>query len=172
MMPDRVKELAAMRQRKGGPRLGHDGVIPPKYQAAVRNAIEIAWRLITNPAFVETFRDTVAKLRGKSASEDIYATALNKMIINSADTAKNPRIMTELKADKAAVQKDRSYQQPPAYSLVDGTDIWICEWQLAKGDRAVAASIIHEATHLAGAPNNPIAEMAIDRIHQAAGIPR
>lgn len=172
MMPDRMKELEAMLRRKGGPTLGRDGVIPAKYQAAVRKAIEIAWRLGTNPAFVEAFRDTVSKLRGQAASEDIYASALNKMVINRAETTKNSRIAAELKEDMAAMKKDRTYQQAPAYSVVGGTDIWICEWQLAKGDRAIAGSIIHEAAHLAGARNDLFAEMAIDRIHQAAGIPR
>ena len=172
MMPDRVKELAAMQRRKGGPKFGNDGMVPAKHHAAVRSAIEIAWRLGTYPAFVEAFRDTVARLSGRSASEDVYATALNKMIVNCADTARKPQIVNALKVDKATAKKDRLYRQTPAYSLVDGADIWICEWQLRNGDRSIAGSIIHEASHLVGAPNNLLAEMAIDRIHNVAGIPR
>ncbi len=171
MMPDRLKELEAMTRRKGGPKLGRDGVIPTKYQSAVRIAIEIAWRLDTNPAFVEAFHRTVSKLCSQS-SEDSYATALNKMIINYAETTKNPKIATVFKQDVASIKQDPTYQRPPAYSIVGGENIWICEWQLAKGSRAIAGSILHEAVHLAGVPGDFIAEMAIDVIHQAAGIPR
>ena len=125
MMPDRIQEIAAMQRQKGGPKLGQDGPIPAKYQPTVRIAVEIAWRLNTNPAFVDIFRDTVAKLSGKSLSVDIFAAALNKMTINCADHARSPQIAMTLKVDKEAQKKSPRYQVAPAYSFVDGSDI--CE---------------------------------------------
>jgi len=159
-------------RRKGGPQLGQDGPIPSKYAAHVRAAIEIAWRLDKNPKFVEVFRNTVAKLSNRNLTSEIYSTALNKMVINHAETSKDRRIIQELKSDAEAKKKDPLYQSAPALSFKDATNIWIRDFSLAKGQRVIAANIIHEAVHLVGAPGDPIAEIAIDAIHNEAGLPR
>jgi hypothetical protein len=172
MMPDRVEELRAIDRRKDGPKLGQDGVIPGKHQAAVCRAIEIAWTLGTNPAFVEIFRDTVVRMTGRSLGSDVYAVALNKMVINCADTSANARVIRELKADAQARKSDPDYQPPLAFSDIDGACIWIRQSELEKGDRVLAGIIVHEAAHLVGMPTHAFAEAIIGRVHVAAGLPR
>ncbi len=172
MMPDRLKEMTRMQRRKNGPAQGTDGAIPSRYVGSLRSAIDIVWRLDTDPGFFCIYQETLLKLTGKQIAEDAFPAALNKMIVNCADSSKDGRIRKELESDKNASKLDPRYQSPPAYSFVNGAHIWIREWQLAKGDRAIASSFLHESTHLVGAPNNPLAEWALDRVHAAAGLPR
>jgi hypothetical protein len=159
-------------RRQAGPRLGQDGPMPPKYGASVRSAIEIAWKLDENPKFVEVFRNTVSKLSGKDLPSDAYAIALNKMVINHAETSKDQRAVQELKSDAEAKKKERLYKSPPAFSIMNGTQIWIRSFALEKGERVIASGIIHEAAHLVGAPPDPLAEYALDAIHNEAKLPR
>jgi hypothetical protein len=51
-----------------GPQLGRDGPIPGQYVRSVQMAIEIAWKLDKDPRFLEVFRNTVAKLSGRTLS--------------------------------------------------------------------------------------------------------
>jgi hypothetical protein len=135
-------------------------------------AIEIAWKLDEDPKFIEVFRNTIAKLTNSQPGPDLYSKALNKMIINLAESSRDPRIVKELKEDAEGKKRDRLYQSAPAYSFMNSANIWIREFSLAKGSRAIAANIIHEGAHLVGAPGNILAEIAIDGIHNAAGLPR
>ncbi len=159
-------------RRGAGPRRGKNGEIPSKYQSALTRAIDMAWKLDANPKFVEVFRSTVNKLAGSQSGPELYSSTLNKMVIHLAETSKDPRIVKELKEDAEARRTDKEYQSAPAYSFRYGTDIWIREFSLAKGEKAIAANIIHEAAHLAGAPSDLLAEIAIDAIHNEAGLPR
>lgn len=164
--------ITPLSRRAGGPRMGNDGAIPGKYQSSVKEAIEIAWKLDDDPKFVEAFRSTLAKLTNTQPGSDLYSKALNKMIINLADTSRDPRIMKELKEDAAAKKRDKLYQSAPAFSFMNSANIWIREFSLAKGSKAIAANIIHEGAHLVGAPGNLLAELGLDAIHNAAGLPR
>jgi hypothetical protein len=94
------------------------------------------------------------------------------MTINHADTAKDPRIIQELAKDSKALTTDPNYKSAPALSFRDGRVIWFRTFNLAKGARAIAASIIHEGSHLVGAPTDFLAEMALDAIHNASNLPR
>jgi hypothetical protein len=56
---------------------------------------------------------------------------------------------------------------------VNGNNIWLRDSLLEKGDAdAIAIAIMHEAAHLATAPGDLLAEMALERIHQEAGLSR
>jgi hypothetical protein len=155
-----------------GPRFGNDGSIPSQHMGRVREAIETAWKLNDRPDFVETFRDTVSTLSGKSLSADIYAATLNKMVINLADTSSDGRIAKAMAAEAQDIQAGALSGPSPAFSFPNGTHIWIRTFSLAGGVRAVVANIIHEGAHLAGAPGNAVAEFALDVIHKRAGFPR
>jgi hypothetical protein len=151
---------------------GGDAPIPAKFRATVDQAIDLAYKLNNKPQFRETFRDTVSKLVGKDLEPLLYLNALDKMVIHWAEGSKNNDIRKNLEDEAKASKQDPSFQFSPAFSIVNGRDIWLREFQLQKGVRAVVGSLIHEAAHLAGAPNNPLAEIALDRIHNAAGYPR
>jgi hypothetical protein len=155
-----------------GPVLGFDGPIPATYRPQIAHGIEIAWRLDDNRIFVRVFRDTIAKLSGRKLSRASYSVALNKMVINTADTSKNPRVLAEVAADDDASRKDKRFQKTPAFSFVDGRDIWIRMFDMAGGPRRVAANIVHEACHLVGAPGDPLRDANLYPIHDAAGLPR
>jgi hypothetical protein len=159
-------------RRAGGPNLGTDAAIPGKYRNSVMQAIEIAWKLDEDPKFVEVFRATVAGLTNSQPGPDLYSQALNKMIINLAEGSRDNRIIKELKDDAEAKKRDKLYQSAPAFSFMNSASIWIRDFSLAKGSKAIAANIIHEGAHLVGAPGNILAEVALDAIHNAAGLPR
>jgi hypothetical protein len=151
---------------------GNDGQIPAAYMANVKAAIEIAYRLKDKPQFPTIFTDTVSKLSGQSLTAWAYIEALDKMVINLAETSRNPKIKKELADDAEAHRRDSNYKSPGALSLVNGKDVWLREFLLRQGQKAIVGALIHEAAHLVGAPTNPLAEIALDRIHNAAGYGR
>ncbi|MBC8164567.1 MAG: hypothetical protein H7Y20_01700 [Bryobacteraceae bacterium] len=167
-----VEVLILPNHPRVGPRLGRDGTIPSGLEPVVRRAIEIVWRLDDDHNFTEAFRDTVGKLSGAKLGSDAYSNALNVTVINLAEDSKDPRVIAFLTEDAESVKKDPAYSSPPALSFPKQPNIWIRRFSLQKGERAVAANIIHECSHVAGAPGNQLAEIALDVIHNAAGLPR
>src|SRR5262245_10001032 len=153
-------------------RFGDDGPIPPSYRGRVNDALDLIYALALQPAFVAVFASVVSRLTGKTLGPDAYLDTLDRLILNMADTARDPRIVAELARDAEALKMDRSYQRPPAYSVPNQPNVWILEFQLAQPARVIAGSILHEATHVAGAPADFLSEVAIDAIHHAAGLPR
>ena len=85
-----------------------------------------------------------------------------------AETAHDPRAVRQLAGDREAARLDPTYQQPPAFSIVGGRDVWIREAQLQRPATALAGTFLHEAAHLAGARADMIAEVAIEAIHNAS----
>jgi hypothetical protein len=138
----------------------------------VKAAIEIAWRLAADQRFIRAFRKTVAAVAGKALGRAAYSMALNKMVINHAEGSRDPRIQRELKQDLEAVQKVPGYRSAPALSFPNGTHIWIRTFRLRQSSRAIAADIVHEGAHLAGAPAVEFIEPLLDVIHNAAALPR
>jgi hypothetical protein len=155
-----------------GPRLGNDGTIPAHEQSLVKQAMDKAWDLNKDARFVEIFRDTVSKLSGATLSGDAYARALNRMVINLADSSRDLRVQRGI-ADEAIDIRSHALSGPaPAMSFRGEPNIWIRSFALSKGVRQISSYIIHEAAHVAGAPGDPVAEFALDVIHRAAGLPR
>ena len=161
-----------IKANKTGPRLGSDGSIPAQFVSTVRQAIDIAWKLNDKPDFVETFRDTVSKLSGRTLPPDVYALTLDKMVINLAETSHDVRIAKAITDEAPDIKMGALSGPSPAFSFTDGTNIWIRKFSLEQGVRAVVANIFHEGAHLAGAPGNQLAEFALDVIHKKAGFPR
>jgi len=161
-----------------GPRPGTDGPIPKdEYLVILSLASTKAWALNEKSSFIQVFRETVAKFSGKDVPPTIYADSLNKMVINLAETSRDPLVIAFVKSEDEAKTKDPSHKRVPAMSKVNGSNIWIREFSFAESLRAKdakqqVANIIHEAAHLAGAPDTPLFEYALDRIHDAAGYPR
>jgi hypothetical protein len=71
--------------------------------------------------------------------------ALDKMIINYAETSKNPKAVAELKDDAISRARDKIYQSPPAFSIISGRDIWLRGFLLKKGDpKEIAGASVYK----------------------------
>ena len=151
-----------------GLRYGSDGSIPAPYRASLDQAVDLAYRLNDKPSFASLFARTVSGLTGTRLGDDAYLAALDKAVVHLAETSRNQRIREELRRDAEAVARDPRYSPPPAFSIVGGRDVWLREAQLRKGPKAIAGSLLHEAAHLAGAPANPLAEVALEALHNAS----
>jgi hypothetical protein len=139
----------------------------------VRSAIHAAWGLNENRRFVEVFRETVSKLSGRTLANNAYAVALNKMVINHADTARTPVAVRAIATDERAKQQSPLFRPPPAFSVRDGSNVWIRTFRLKDGTiRQLTADVMHEAAHLVGAPSDELAEFALEKLHNTAGLPR
>jgi len=155
-----------------GPRLGQNGDIPPELRAKLRTAIDSAWRLNDNPQFVETFRDVVSTLSGTPKPISVYAETLNRSVIHLLDTTRDVRVRRGL-ADERQDVRDRAVSGvAPSYSFRLEPNIWIRRSAFDKGTRQLTSCILHEAAHVAGARGDLIAEIALDKLHNAAGLPR
>jgi hypothetical protein len=131
-----------------------------------------AWALTQNKKFVETFRVAVSTLSGETLSTDAYAEALNRMVINLADTSTDPRVKKGL-VDEAIDVRSKAVAGPaPAMSFRNEPNVWIRSFAFQKGERQITSCIMHEAAHVAGARGDVVAEFALDVIHRAAGLPR
>lgn len=156
-----------------GIQYGEDGTIPGHYRATMEKAIRLAYQLAFNPAFVTAFNNTVSKLTNQPLSNNAYLDALDKMIIHHAETSKSPSAVKELKDDLVARRADKNYQSPVAFSIIKGRDVWLRESVLKKNDpKDIAGAIMHEAAHLAGAPGDFIAEMALEKLGEVSGYRR
>jgi len=152
---------------------GKDGPIPGENREVVEKAIRLAYQLAFSPTFVKVFNETVSKLTNQPLQGNTYLDALDKMIINYAETSKSPKAVAELKDDAIAVAKDKTYQPPAAFSIRSGRDIWLRGFLLKKGDpEAIAGALMHEAAHLVGAPTDPLAEMGLERLGEVSGYRR
>ena len=152
-------------------RFGADGPIPDGDRPKMEKALGLAYELAQRPAFAAVFARTVSKLSGKELGSDACLDALDKMVINLAETAHDKRIREQLTADAEAIKVDPLYQSPPAMSIPNGTGVWIRQWQLKRDETVIAGTLIHESAHLAGAPADALAEFALEAIHNA-GYPR
>jgi hypothetical protein len=94
------------------------------------------------------------------------------MVINLADTSREVRLAKAMADEVGDVRAGALGGPTPAFSFKDGTSIWIRKFSLDQGVRAIVSNIIHEGAHLAGAPGNLVAEVALDVIHRKAGFPR
>jgi hypothetical protein len=168
----RVEVPASVAVTRSGPNLGHDGEIPGPLRAKLRAAIDAAWKLNEDARFVETFRDVVTKLSGDPKPNSIYADSLNRTVIHLLDSSRDPRLKDGLAQERQDI-KDRAVSgAAPSYSFRNEPNIWIRRSAFDKGTRQLTACIFHEVAHVAGARGDAIAEMALDKLHNSAGIPR
>lgn len=101
MMPDHANDLTELQRRNSRPIAGTNGPVPVKHMPSLRKAIDIVWRLDTDPALGHAFRGTLAKLSSANLPDEVYANVLNRKVIDCADTSCNGRIQEEFKADQA-----------------------------------------------------------------------
>ena len=155
-----------------GIQYGSDGRIPTKYQSKAEKAIELAYQLVFNEEFVEVFRKTISKLIGKDLPRDVYLDTLDRIIIHLAETSSDTQVKKFLIGEEEAIKKNSTYQMAPAFTIpVGGRNVYLREFQLRKDSKVIAGSLIHEAAHVAGAPANFLAEIALEAIHKI-GYPR
>src|SRR5262245_52719504 len=95
--------------------------------------IRLAYQLAYSPAFNATFEATLRSLGVANVQKDTYLNALEKMVVHHAETSKNDRAVSELKQDAIAAKKDKTYQPPRAFSIVNGRDVWLRESLLRLG---------------------------------------
>jgi hypothetical protein len=157
---------------RSGPRLGRNGDIPPALRTKLQTAIDAAWRLNDDPQFVETFRDVVATLSGTPKPITVYAETLNRSVIHLLDTTRDVRVQRGLAAERRDVRDHAVSGVAPSYSFRLQPDIWIRRSAFDKGTRQLTSCILHEAAHVAGARGDPLAEIARDKLHNTAGLPR
>ena len=150
---------------------GQDGPIPAGYRKRVDEALDLAYKLAFQPQFTATFARVIGVLTGKRVGPELYLDTLDRLVLHLADTTRHPTIRKALQRDEEGVRIDPSYQPPPAYSIPNGPNVWIKEFQLRQSSRVLAGTILHEAAHAAGAPADQLAEIAIEVIHNA-GYPR
>lgn len=156
-----------------GLQLGSDGPIPARYRNLMEKAIRLAYQLAGNAAFNAAFESTLRGLDVQDVPKDAYLTVLDKAIVHHAETAKAERVIAELKEDAIARAADRSYQSPRAFSVRGGRDMWLREALLSsQSPTLVAGALMHEAAHLAGAPGNLLAELALENLGVASGYRR
>lgn len=140
--------------------------------SAGRRALDAAWKLSKKPGFVESFRSAVSKLTNTDQRSSIYAESLNKLVFNLLDTATDSRVRAGLQVEEQDVQDQASAGYAPSYSFRNEPNVWIRKSAFDAGVNQLTACIFHEAAHVAGAPGDPIAEIALDTIHNAAGLKR
>jgi hypothetical protein len=153
-------------------KLGRDGPIPVELQATLREAYDAAWNLSKKPGFVEAFRKAVSALSGKEQRSAIYADTLNRLVFHLLDTSSNKRVRRGLADEQIDVQDQALAGVAPSYAFRNEPNVWIREHVLRAGATSVTACIFHEAAHVAGANGDTLAEVALDTVHKAAGIPR
>jgi hypothetical protein len=152
---------------------GLDAPVPGRYRKVVEEAILLAYNLAFMREFRFQFNTTVGGLSGKALADFAYLEALDRMVINLAEGSRNPAAVKELKEDAASRRIDKVYQSPAAFSVVGGRDVWLREFLLRKGDaKEIAGALMHEAAHVAGAPGNPLAEIALEALGTVSGYQR
>jgi hypothetical protein len=152
-------------------RYGADGPVPALFRPRVDIAIDLAYRLQFKEGFSEVFRHTISKLIEKELPATVYLDSLDKMVVNQAETSTNLQALKEVREESEAQRTVPGYQSAPAFSTVNGTDIWLRSFLLERSVMAIASALMHEAAHLAGAPAHMLAEFCLEAIHNA-GYPR
>jgi hypothetical protein len=153
-----------------GPTFGTDGVIPIRYRGKIHSAIATAWQLSRNARFLDTFRKTVGGLSYRTdLPPEVYASALNSMTLNFAETARNPLARKEV---QGVTHLEGSLGPAPAFTSVPLGQTWLREFLLKDDYRRIAGVLMHESAHYAGAPGDPLAEIALSALDRVAGLPR
>jgi len=155
-----------------GPQLGNDGAIPLALRTKLRTAMDAAWRLNSDPRFVETFRAVVSTLSGTEQPITVSADTLNRSVIHLLDTARDPRVKKGLAFERRDVRENAVSGLAPSYSFRLEPNIWIRRSAFDKGAHQLTACIFHEAAHVAGARGDPLAELGLEKLHVTAGLPR
>jgi hypothetical protein len=154
-----------------GPTFGTNGVIPRQYLANVHLGIRIAWHLTANRSFLEVFRTTIAKMTQRDGLPiELYASALNSMTLNLAETSRNPLVVKEVRG--LTHLEGSAATAAPAMTSVKLGQTWLREFLLREDPRKIAGNLMHESAHLAGAPSDPIAEFVLQTLDKASGLPR
>jgi hypothetical protein len=166
-----VTPMASSVLRKG-PQLGKDGPIPAALQTKLRTAMDAAWRLNSDPRFVETFRSVVSTLSGSEQPITIYADTLNRSVIHLLDTTRDVRVEKGLAVERGDARTNAVSGLAPSYSFRLEPNIWIRRSAFDKGAHQLTACIFHEAAHVAGARGDPLAEFGLEKLHDVSGYRR
>jgi hypothetical protein len=151
-----------------GPTLGSDAPIPRPYRIKLYTGIEIAWRLTYSTRFLDAFRKTIDNLTYRSGlPPEVYASALNSMIINYAEGSRNPLVRNEV---SGKTHLEGSQGRAPAFTSSGQT--WLRAFLLQGDPRRIGGVIMHEAAHYAGAPGHPLAEWGLNYLDEVSGLPR
>jgi hypothetical protein len=115
--------------------------------------------------FNTTFIDTVSKLsiRPIQRSSTLFIDSCNRAILNLADNTTDIKVIKNM----------RDVPDVVGFSFPLGENIWLKRSLFeSKNIKDLAATILHEVCHIAGARGDMLAEVALNIIHNAAGLPR
>lgn len=139
---------------------GKDLAIPVRYQANVAQAFHQVRDLIDDgPAFRQKWVEIMSKLTGSTVKIDALRAALVGSRINLAVATVNEAVIR-----KAITGDDRGLplaDRPSGYSRVGKFDVWIRPERLSVGGDALAGTLLHELSHVAGAPGDMVSELAL-----------
>jgi hypothetical protein len=144
---------------------GSNGPIPPEYRWLVELAVPIVYGLNNKSGFNTTFIDTVSKLsiRPIQRSSTLFIDSCNRAILNLADNTTDIKVIKNM----------RDVPDVVGFSFPLGENIWLKRSLFeSKNIKDLAATILHEVCHIAGARGDMLAEVALNIIHNAAGLPR
>ena len=161
---------------------GSDGPIPVADRKDVQLAFNLAYRTAASPAFAAKFGEFKRGM-GKQGEASIpglgdltaqkYLAAFSRVVINLADTSKNPTIANFIQEERKAPRT-----LPTAGFTVFGNDIYVRAFAIKEGRDALASLILHETAHVAGLPAKPINEFleaimetAMHGFEASAGLP-
>ena len=133
--------------------------------------MELCYDLAAKPSFTALFSRVISTLTGREVGPEAYTEALDRIVVQLAETTKDPRIVEFMRHDIESVRIDPTYQPAPAFSVPTQPNVWIKESQLQRDARVIAGTLMHESAHVAGAPAHLPAEYLIEALHNA-GYPR
>ena len=151
-------------------RYGCDGQIPRKYRKKIEKAAKLAYELNNKPAFVQKYNELVKKTaKGKTLS---YLDALDKIVLNLAETSSDPLAMKEVKDTLKDKKLDPTYEIAGGFTIGMTGRVFIREFALAGWtEKQLASLIMHESSHVAGAPGDGLTEIALSTLYGLSYMP-
>jgi hypothetical protein len=139
---------------------GCDGPIPAKHRSKVEEAVNLAYALANKPAFTQMFDKLIQKLSPQGGLS--YLDALNRISLNLAETSTNSIVQQEVQEALEAKRLDPTYKIEGGFTIGRTGQVWLRQFALKDWTtRHIAGLISHEATHVAGAPGDLVAEVVL-----------
>lgn len=152
-------------------RYGCDGLVPGKYKKKLESAVKLAYDLNNKADFVQKYNELVKKtasVLGQSANKKTlsYLDALDKVIINFAETSADPLVKKEIKETAEAKKRDPTYLVAGGFTIGRTGRVFLREFALANWtDKQLAGLVMHESCHVAGAPNDMLTEITLSTLY-------
>ena len=150
---------------------GCDGEIPSKYKKKLENAAKLAYALNNRPVFVNKFNELVTSTaremrKGTNTKILSYLDALDKIVLNLAETSNDPLAKKEVKESIRDRKQDPTYEIAGGFTIGMTGRVYIREFTLAHWtEKQLASLIMHESCHVAGAPSDMLTEIVLSALY-------